>query len=366
MQTLAAPGPRMQALAAPGPRMQTAVFAIGKAPPKQPPLKFKRSRVILPGARESLFEQPSWRILPISACKGLHIWMDLLPGSSGAQKQAKLFRQIATLKANSSCSYSFPPSTLQTECLNRAHELLDLLFWNQSLRWILKRFVTGIRMRSMRKANETDPITLDPIQQPIVLVSFPQQTQYTFEAQTFAKQLHKMLLTNDGHLPTPLLPRNPFTNESLTLPQLMGLFAQCKAYGQTTWAMEAFARCQFSVESFVLLHGKSLRLHAVRATLARIEGWDAIDTLYDFLKTQHAYHKRVFCTSLYKWCLSHCPEHETLQAWRSLCLRYYETDILLDDDLARETALAKISALTKPLCSAASELQEIRAAALKS
>lgn len=345
--------------------MQTApVFAIGKAPPKRLPLKSKSLRGGSSGSQTSLFERPTWRILPVSACKGLHVWMDLLPGSSGAQKQAKLFGQIASLKAKSPSSFSFPPSTLKAECLNRAVELLDLLFLNQSLRWTLKRFLTRIRIRSMRNANETDPITLERIVQPVVLLSFPQQTRYRFEAHTFAKQLHKRLLTNDGHLPTPLLPRNPFTNEALTLPQLMGLFAQCKAYGQTTWAMEAFARCQFSIDSFLLLHGKSLRLHAVRATLARIEGWDAIDTLYDFLKTQHAYHKRVFCSSLYKWCLSHCAEHPTLQAWRGLCLQYYETDILIDDDLTRESALLKISLLTKPLCSAATELQEIRVAAL--
>jgi len=349
----------MQTLASP-------VFAIGKAPPKRITLHPKRTRVVYSWSQESAFGQPSWRILPSSVCKGLHIWMDLLPGSSGAQKQAKLFHQIATLKAKPSCSYTFPPSTVQTDCLNRAVELLDLLFLNQSVRWAMKRFVTQIRMRSMRKANETDPITLEPIRQPVLLVSFPQKTQYTFEAHSFAKQVHKTLLTNDGHLPTPLLPRNPFTNEALTLPQLMGLFAQCKAYGQTSWAMEAFVRCQFSIDSFLLLHGKSLRLHAVRATLSRIEGWDAIDTLYDFLKTQHAYHKKVFCASLYKWCLTHCPEHEKLQTWRSLCLRYYETDILIDDEGERERAFARVSSLTKPLCTAALELLDLREASLKS
>ena len=296
----------------------------------------------------------------MSACKGLHTWMDMLPGSSGALKQKHLFQEIVRLKNPPPCPYKFPPSPLQTELIAKATEVLDLVFWNQSIRWLFKRLVTKFLARSLRKVNETDPVTMEPIRQPVLLLWYPQRTFYQFEAEAFARQIHKMLVSNDGHLPTPHLPRNPFTNEAIPLGQLIGLVNQCKAFGHTTWALEAFAKSHFNRDLFSLIHRKPLRLQAVRSTLAKVEGWDAIDTLYDFIKSQHRDNDMAFQGSLYRWALSHAAKHERIQAWRRLCLKFYEADILLEDDHLKSVAFDRIEARAKLLCGPAEDLRELR------
>ena len=181
-----------------------------------------------------------------------------------------------------------------------------------------------------------------------------------------AKHIHKLLVQNDGHIPNPSYPRNPLTNEQFTLTQIISLLQQCKAKGHSSWVIEAFIASRYDITSFEIIHSKPLRLNALRATMANISSWDSIDTLYDFIKSEHIHHNKIFMVHVYKWAVHHSPHEKRIEAWRKLCVKWYETDILMDDDRAKDLFFETISKKTLTLCHPPHELEVLRKLRLKS
>jgi hypothetical protein len=199
---------------------------------------------------------------------------------------------------------------------------------------------------------------MDTFKEPIFLYSFSQRTIYTFEAESFAKHFHKSLLNNDAQIPLPQFPKNPLTNEALTLAQLVGLYHQCKRFGHSSWTIEAVRGCSFSLSQFSVLHSKPLRLHALHTTMAKVMDWDAKDMLIDFMKTQHRHHRAQWQSTFYKWLVNKNPHHDHVNKWRTLCKKWYEADILIDDIDAKEDAMMKLEDQTKLLCEIPEDLQK--------
>lgn len=327
-----------------------------------------RKKKLCVGPFLSFQKAPKWRILPDWKCEGMQFWIDTLPGMYMWDKIEKLRDDIYRIQNQKAELIAFPftHAQFQQEYRVKTTKVIALLHYNQDLRWRFKRFFTSLRIKRFRKLNDKDPITLDPIKQPIVLHSFPQRITYVFEAQSFTRHIHKQLLSNDGQIPTPIQPRNPFTNNELTTAQLLAVINQSIRYGYTSWAFQAFRMCCFHLETFSILHSKPLRLNAFRTTMAKKEDYDAIDTLYDFIKTQHVEHGLTFHPSLYKWALHNVPNETRIQDWRKLCIQWYETEILTDDPDVKADIFYKIARRTIPLCDSPTDLKQKRIELLKS
>lgn len=307
----------------------------------------------------ALFKKPRWRILPDHACNALGGWIDFLPSKTYLGKIMDVQRSLDKLKEPVDCPFVFPVSKIdhKKDYIEKAGKVLGLLQQNQDMRWTFKKLLLFARIRHMKKANDTDPITMEAFKQPIRLYSYSLRMIYTFEAEAFAKHFHKNLLHNDAQIPLPQFPKNPFTNEALTLHQLIGLYHQCKQGGHTFWTMEGLKTCGFSLSSFSTVHSKPLRLHALHTTVSNVTDWDAKDMLLDFMKTQHRVHKIPWQNTYYKWLLNKNPNHDHVNKWRTLCKKWYEIDILIDDADSREDAMIKIEDQAKVLCEIPEDLQ---------
>lgn len=309
--------------------MKNATFALGRANPQT----IRKKAIRNPRSVSQIVKRPLWRILPNHTCMGLDLWIDTLEGTSFFEKRKALFEGMNSVEHPPVCPWKFPRSSseFRNVYIEKAHRVLGLLHQNQLLRWRLKRFFTSIRIRRFPLLNDKDPITMEACKQPVMIPMFSLRKTYLFEAKSFARLCHTQLLTNDGHIPTPIYPKNPWTNQEFPLGQLVSLFHQCKQFGHTTWAMESFAQCHFQTDTLMVLHSKPLRLHAFRATMANRKSWDCMDTLYDFIKSQHQAHNVPFQKMLYRWATSHAAMSNRIELWRNLCIQWYEIDILTDD-----------------------------------
>jgi len=304
-----------------------------------------------------LVKRPSWRVIPSHQCSGLSLWIDLLRGDTFFTKRSSLLEEMAHIKNPLRCEWNFPiQRALRDDYLEKATKVLHLLYSNQEVRWTFKRFFSQIRIQKFKAVNDKDPFTLDAIKEPVLIYSFPHRIAYQFEAETISKSIHKQLILNDGQIPTPQMPKNPFTNEDFTLAQLMGIFNQFKKFGHTSWAIEAFLSARFDMITFAATFSKALRLQALRTTMAKVEDWDCIDTLLDFIKSQHAFHGKSYRQSIYRWAVHNKPNEKRMASWRKLCLKWYETNILMEDTEMRDALYRILENKTKLLCSAPNEL----------
>lgn len=304
---------------------------------------------------------PQWRILPEELCHGLAFWIDTLPGTSFFQKRTRLLQSLTAFGAP--CPWMADADRYDTwkeEFDAKTRVVLGLLQRNQTIRWIFKRFFTKIRIRRFPILNDTDPITLEPVETPVIIHSFSQRKTYVFEAESFATLAHKKLLHHDGQIPFPQFPKNPLTNESFTLGQQMSLLQQCRAAGYSSWSVESYVSSRYSLDLFFLFFKTPLRLHAIRSTLAALTSWDAMDILEDFIESQHRVHDAIYSTSLYKWAISKAPESPRIQSWRRLCLIWYEKDIFLEDPEMKAREFELLQLKTLPLCRQPTDLQELR------
>lgn len=362
--------------------METPSFQPGRAPretkeQKKERLRNQRLRLRKEKERKArkglpfkyIESKPSWLILPYHLTKGFEFWLVTLPGETFLQKRKSLLDEIERMKKPSPKVDGFDTTSnenFRKEYLVKAQTVMSFLYQNQKLRWIFKNFFTKLRIERFESANDVDPITLEQIGEAIRFPSFTQRKLYVFEAKPFARNLHNKLINNDGHIPDPLPPKNPLTNEQFTLAQTISLIAQTRKYGHSSWAIEAFIASRYDVASFAIINSKPLRLHALRTTMAKVDDWDSIDTLYDFIKTQHAIHNAVFSMSIYKWAVNHATKEQRIQDWRKLCLKWYEVDILMDDASSKLDLFRVIEAKTLRLCSKPDELTSLRVRKAKS
>ena len=342
-------------------KMEPPSFAIGRRiqESKHQREKRLRKRRKPTGEKASVrYAKPSWFLLPHHLANGFEFWIAMLKGDTFLTKRKSLLDDIEKAKT--------PTSPIQDkfrdEYLVKAQHVMSFLYQNQKLRWIFKKFFTKLRLQRFPSLNDVDPITLERITQPIQFPSFAQRKTYSFEANPFVKYLHNKLTHNDGHIPDPLFPKNPFTNEAFSLSQLMSLIDQARKYSYTSWAIESFISCRYNLTSFSTIHSKPLRLNALRATMANVSSWDSIDTLYDFIKIQHAFHNALFHMNLYKWAVNHAAKEKRIESWRKLCVKWYEVDILIDDADTKRDLFRVIEAKTFLMCSKPDELTSLRQA----
>lgn len=290
-----------------------------------------------------------WRILPCEMKYSFAI--DSLKGTTFIEKMAALKDYGSFLKAKSDLFPNFEPNKeLQKTIFEMRDKCIELCKRNQTLRWIFKRFVTKWRIMHFKQINDTDFITLGPITKKVSLPIFSQRAIYVFEANSILQDIHRKLLQSTAQIPTPVFPRNPYTNERFSMHQILGIHSQCKAHGVSVWTLEAFFKANLRVDLFLQLQRKPLRIHAIKTILYNYSDWDGIDLLLNFIESHHEEHQAIFNKHIYIWCLQKIPEEPKIQAWRGLCRDYYMEDILADDEEERDKCFYKYSQKTEPLC----------------
>jgi len=325
--------------------------------------KEKRRKAMRTRSYQPLSPKPSWLLLPSHITKGFGFWLLTLKGDTYLEKKATLLTDIKRNDEPIPCIYKFDTSfseQLRRDYKDKALLVMDLLYQNQCLRWVFKRFLTRLRIQRFQVCNEVDPITMDVITQPIQVPLFSHRKVYRFEATPFLHHLHNRLVHCDGHISRPQQMKNPLTNELFTTAQLMSLIAQAKRYGYSSWAIEAFCECQYKLSRFILIYSKPLRLHALKTTMANVTSWDSTDTLYDFIKSQHMLHEEVFRQPIYTWALHNAPYSSWIGSWRKLCVQWYEVDILVDDIDTKAMIFCGLEAKTLTLCHRPRELEILR------
>ncbi len=354
--------------------MQAPVFTMGSVPKetkqqrndrlrKQKERKRREARRKEQKQLPHIPKRPHWCILPVHRLEGFGFWIETLKGNTFFEKRKSLLKSIDKMNEPPTAVPGFPSTfgeETRKEFLVKAQKVMSYLHENQKLRWIFKRFLTRYRVHHFKKVNETDPITMESIKQPVFLYEFQQQKTYQFEAESLAKHIHKQLLKSDGQIPTPQQPRNPLTNQVFRVEQLIALLRQCRALGHSSWVLEAFVSARYDLTSLVAIHSKPLRLHALKTSMSDEGSWDFIDTMVDFIESQHRVHGKAYSKATYEWAITHALREERMEKWKKLCLKWYETDILVDDGDAKEMFLGVVELRTKALCDPPVELVALR------
>ena len=313
----------------------------------------------------SFVKREQWRLLPCDIQSAFLI--DQLPGVTFLQKMLSLKeygRNFQEAKSELFPLYTASPTLLKSIC-ELKKKVKPLLLENQKLRWRFKRFLSVWRLKRFHVINDTDFITLSPIATPIKIANFALRSIYLFEPASILNHMHKQLLHHDGSIPEPISPRNPYTNAPFSLCELVTLRNACKQFGLSSWTLEGFAKSKYDIDIFLQYQRKPLRMNAMKTILYNFSHYEGKELLLNFIESQHEEHQAVFRKQLYRWFLLHMPEEVKVCKWRSICLEYYEQDILAEDDIGRETAFLRIKPKTGTLCSPPHDLEAKRSLFLR-
>lgn len=283
-----------------------------------------------------------WRIIPDSACfSGKSIFcVDTLVGASFIERM----NYLLDMETN-----EYIGDTLKETITDICSEAKQILLLNQRVVYSFKRLLNAWRFKNIRVMNEDDPITLSMPDKPVYIIS--SRFKFVYEAKTIALDIHKRLLHHDGQVPDPQKPRNPLTNQFLTLQQMISVISQCGAYGYSHWTLECFKKSYYDVDDFARNQRNPLRYNAIIKILGNHLDIDGIETLTDFVHTQFEKHGMMYPTAAFCWAIRVIPTDPILEEWRSLCKRWYSS--LIFDNIT-----ISIGHLTEPLCKRSSYLRE--------
>ena len=279
---------------------------------------------------------------------------------SSKTKWALLFFPFSSVKAYQELQRLESPTAFhfqqteegKQELHNAVTKLLDV-------RWKFRRLVLGWRYKKARAANEVDPITLEPIQDPIRFYNIPLKIYYTFEKKSLSEYWRTNLKQSDGLIPTPRWPTNPLTNLPIHRTVLISIYEEFHSKGYTDSFLSSLAETRFTMPQWKLLYQIPLRMNAVRNTFRDKQSVDCVDYTYDFIELQHTIHSIPFCKKFYSWMFFtskltldvHRKSECMVTQWIKICREYHEKEILILEPSEFAKELAKVYPYTKNLIS---------------
>jgi len=201
---------------------------------------------------------------------------------------------------------------------------LHLVFQKQiEFRFQMKRLVLHYLQRKSKLMNETDPITLEPPTQAVLLYAPNFKSVYQFEAHSLAHHWTTLLLGHDDFFIEPRFPTNPFTNLTVDILSLKNAITSLRQYGQLNWVLESFALCKFNPSQWEAQFDQPLKIEAIRSTLRDKDSLDRLDYLLDFAERQFYEHMVTFNKNLFTWIFKKHPISHYERSWETLCAQYY-------------------------------------------
>lgn len=214
---------------------------------------------------------------------------------------------------------------------------MSVVRFNQRLRWTFKRLIQRWRVARLRQANTEDVVTLEVPKNPVYIYDWPNRTKYLFDANTLFRGIRTSLLQAQELFPTPMMPKNPYTNQPLSVAQLHFALNDLRALGKADWVTETLRAAKYEIDIFKRRNNTALRLAALNGLFGKPSDDAYIDHLYDFIEFSHedaeAEMKR---KDVWAWAIEHKHDHVRIQGWRSLCYSYYKALVTLNpDDFAK-------------------------------
>lgn len=198
---------------------------------------------------------------------------------------------------------------------------LLILRLRSAFRHLIRRFI--IRTADKISFGEVDPITLSPVQQPVILYDMKNRCRHRFEARTLMTHIHNQLLHTSYGFPAPQDPRNPLTNIPLTVGQLTSVYNQLSAYGYNKWTLSGLRTYWFNLERFSKMFETPLRHAAVRNTVLVDTNDVAAEQLCAFIHVYAAHHGSLLNElemSVIQYATTQRPGDSYMMCWRRLYL----------------------------------------------
>jgi len=217
--------------------------------------------------------------------------------------------------------------------------------------WLLKcRFKSG---------NEEDLLTGEVPKNPITLNIWSERRTYNFEPNTIRRDMLERLLKHSYLFPTPLKPRNPYTNCHMTHNEFMSVMRQLRLTGQTHWALEGLMTCKYDMEVFKVMFVDPIKREIIAKQFNNITSPETIELVLEFIEDEHAENFKYFHIELYRWAVENISNDRTIKKWIRLCRRRNECTVNMHDMVKVGTELLEIHKLCKVDCEFPFELEDM-------
>ena len=282
-----------------------------------------------------MFSRPTqWYILPelqFSTKVTIAIQM-ATTGGSGFASVYKTWQDISGKFHNpfgvSTFTFKTEAPFFPEESADFKDQMLTAIYLNQTVRWRIKRLIHTWRLRRLKQANETDVVTMDIPKNPVWIYDWANRCKYVFEARSVFQDIKTRLGLTDNFFPITKYPRNPFTNERLSLGQLHFLLNDLKSKGLAHWTTETLRACKYNQNTFQKRNAIQLKLDALERVFGNPTSDECIDVVFDFITAEYEYHyAELRRQDVWLWFLKTKPAYTHIGAWINLCRFNYNAMI---------------------------------------
>lgn len=174
---------------------------------------------------------------------------------------------------------------------NELQEFLSYFTFYTRIRYQFKRLIYAWWYKCLQKKalNDTDPFTLMPVIQPLILYDMPMRGHWVFDAKPFLEYVESKLTYHEELILEPQMPNHPFTNVSLSFEKLCDLIYQSKKYHASSWICDAFVEYKGDLRLFTMDFSYPLRKRCLESVLANPHDSNFVYLFHDFLEDQFEY-----------------------------------------------------------------------------
>jgi hypothetical protein len=202
------------------------------------------------------------------------------------------------------------------------NEIKKILFINLKARWAFRRLLARFRHRTTTIKNDTDPFTLDPIVDPILLVTPEIRAIHKVEAKSIAKQWRMNLTNCDGFFSEPRFPMNPLTNLPVNRLVLHRAIQELRQKGHSDWILESFAASAYDMYAWKKKFASPLMIETIKNIFSQ-NNEERYDYLLDFMELMYEQCDKVFPKRLFEWILRTNTVQDYTRLWINAARTYY-------------------------------------------
>jgi len=141
------------------------------------------------------------------------------------------------------------------------------------------------------------------------------------------KDITSRLMNYDGFFEDSQFPRNPLTNNPLTQSQIISVWNQLKGEYPSS-AFTTFRQSRWNINKFRAIYSIPLHLHAFRKIMRTPTHSDYKDRVMDFIQLAYEYKSKEMFETAFSHVLRKYPDNPILYEWATLCIQYYEAEII--------------------------------------
>lgn len=160
--------------------------------------------------------------------------------------------------------------------LHAGSELETLFFKHMRIRACVQKFIRNLRMRIFRRREigSTDLYTMSiiPTRAQVRVYDYLSKSVYIFHTQTAIRIIESGIQYSLWGIPSPHMPKNPYTNLPFNLQQLITImeqiFVNC-AYNHSLPPMNLiqFRQCDYKIDAYKFIHRHRLNMESAKSLL---------------------------------------------------------------------------------------------------